>query len=291
MGGRCVPKHTISSMPFARAKHQKLERALPPYRHYFIVVVNSRRANFTPLSLCNEVCQRRQRNIFEAEFEHYAAHRRPRRDMRFVRALDVHGCQALSIIEKYNATLSVLNDTHGKTCAVFFYTNVRCNATASNCITLANSTDITNSSQVNATNSSLTNNTANNGTTSAHVPKGEYRRKCYICPLATFVNQTNGGCSFIPCNATKQYGDGYCIANVTTDETPVVIDVTKVVYTNESLALINILSTFILENDSYVMWNLIFAVTVLTYVCICPGFCRSLSLLASKPFCLAKIKI
>ena len=209
-------------------------------------------------------------------------------------ALSTHsmfaGVGALSIIEKYNATLSVLNDTHGKTCAVFFYTNVRCNATASNCITLANSTNITNSSQVNATNSSLTNNTANNSTSSAYVPQGEYRRKCYICPLATFVNQTNGGCSFISCNATKQYSDGYCIKNVTKEEKPVIIDVTRVVYTNESLALINILSTFILENDSYVMWNLIFAVTVLTYVLYLPRILSFLIAFGIKTFLLGKDK-
>ena len=219
------------------------------------------------------------------------------------------GVRALSIVEMYNATLSIFNDTHGTTCATFFYPNITsqgasvvgCNATtSSNCVTsLSNSTNSTNSinstnsSQVNITNSSLTNNTStntNNATSSSYVSLGQYRRDCYICPLATFVNQTNGGCSFIPCNATKQYSDGYCIKNITIYEPPTVVDVTRVVYTNESLALINILSTFILENDSYVMWNLIFAATVLTYVLYLPRLLSFLIAFGIKTFLLGKDK-
>ena len=124
----------------------------------------------------------------------------------------------------------------------------------------------------NKTNSNSSNNSNNTNVTSTNTTitssNNSYVYKCYICPINTFVSQTYGGCTLKPCNSSFVYTNGYCIGNQSLVDRSVVIDVTRVVYTNESLALINILSTFILENDSYVIWNLIFAVTVLTYVSI-----------------------
>jgi hypothetical protein len=201
---------------------------------------------------------------------------------------------AISIVDK-NASLTYYNSTHGQTCATFFYpnpsvnndnnnNNISCNGTlTTNCTnttgTTANNASSTKTNNTistddnsNKTNSSSSNNSNNTNVTSTNTTitssNSSYVYKCYICPINTFVNQTYGGCTMQPCNSSFAYTNGYCIGNQSTVERSVVIDVTRVVYTNESLALINILSTFILENDSYVIWNLIFAVTVLTYVSI-----------------------